>query len=923
MTDSSSTPAGRADLPLGVITVDTALVVRTWSAWIESATGIPADEAIGRPLGDVVPSLASRGLLAHFERAAATGEAHVLAPAFHKYLIPCPPSSPSRHFDRMQQMVTLGALMEGDRIVGVMATIEDVTARLDAERALVENLRSDDAIIRRRAEEALAAVSQLHEPGVLVDVLGSGDWQTRRAAVSGLSRHASRELLTSLITALRDQHRDFNVLGSALQLLSRLDLEVAGPLADLLQDPDHDLRIQAALALGDHPGPVAGAALVAALKDPDANVRFHAIEALGRIGWSDAVEPLAAIAASGDFFLAFPAVDALSRIADPRVAPLLISLVDDEMLALPVAGALGRLAGGEAVRPLTVALARPGAPATAMASAIATLYQRFERRYAGGDYIAAEFVAALTPAAGHHLVSSVGTAQPDELPALVQVLGWVPGEDAEGALVGLLERQEVRAAALDALVARGGASVVDALIAQLDHEDEDVQLAAIDGLGRLGDRRAAAALAQMLGRGRALTVAAAGALASIGAPDVLDALFDLLREPDAAVRHAAIGALNSLGHPETPHRVASLLRGDDPRGRESAVRIAGYFGYPEYVDEVLARCDDPEEAVRRAAVEQFPHLKAEAALDRLVRSLTADQPRVRAAAAGALADVEGAGPALTAALRDPDLWVRYFAARSLGAQRYEPAFEALEAAASSDPVAHVRIAAAEAIGAIGGPKAASALADRARDADPAIAAAAARGLGMLRDPAALPPLVELLHSADVSCRRAAMDALAARGDREAVAALRWTAGIEGEEGAAAATAALGRVAASLAEGAELAVDALVELCADPSVADAAAAALARVPEAYVDRVAQGLSHPHESVRRTTIEALTRRKSPRASAFVRQALDHEDAAVREAAVMALDRVGSRGLLETFKRMAAEDPSPEVRRAASTAVRSAGH
>jgi hypothetical protein len=286
----------RRDLPLGVFTVDAGLVVRTWSTWVESACGIPASDAVGRPLADVVPDIESRGLLTHFQRVARTGEAHVLAPAFHKYLIACPPRTPSRHFTRMRQLVTLGPLLEDERIVGVMATIEDVTARLDAERTLAEELRSGDPAVRERAAARLQQIAALHEPGAFVDVLAIDNWQARRAAVEGLARHASRELLTSLIEALRTQHRDFNVLGSALQLLSRIDVDVASPLTELLSDPDPDLRIQAALALGHQPRDVAGPALVGALDDDDPNVRFHAIESLGRLRWSDAVEPLAALA---------------------------------------------------------------------------------------------------------------------------------------------------------------------------------------------------------------------------------------------------------------------------------------------------------------------------------------------------------------------------------------------------------------------------------------------------------------------------------------------------------------------------------------------------------------------------------------------------------------------------------------------------
>jgi HEAT repeat protein len=910
---------GPGDVALGIITVDTALVVRTWSPWVESVSGIPVARAVGRPLGEVVPELAARGLLAHFARVAATGEPHVLAPAFHHYLMACPPAEPSRHFDRMQQLVTLAALLDGDRIAGVMATIEDVTARLDAERTVAEDLRSSDPAVRERAAARLEAAAAVHHPAAFVDVLKTGDWQVRRAAVQGLSRHASRELLTSLIDAMKHQHHDFNVLGSALQLLSRLDLDVAGPLAALLRDPDPDLRIQAALALGDQPGPVAGEALMAALDDEHVNVRFQAIESLGRLRWSDAVERLSAIAESGDFFLAFPAVDALSRIEDPRVAPRLASLLDDEALAVPAAEALGRLAGGEVVRPLTRALDRPNAPVTNIASALATLHDRYERLYGGGEYIAAEFQAAISPAGAQRVVDAVRTARGDALRALVLLLGWAPDGGAETALVGLLGEADVRDAALETLVRRGGSPIVSALVQQLASDDLDVQLAAIDALGRLGDREAAGPLARLLGTNRAVSVAAAGALAHIGDPSVMDRLFGLLSDPDAAVRQAVIGALNSLGHPEMAGRIAVLLAGDDPRGRESAVRIAGYFGYPACLDAVLACCDDPDEGVRRAALEQVPHLLEDRALPMLARVMATDTPRVRAAAASALGQVAGSQVALIAALADEDPWVRYFAARSLSAQPDEAALGPLARVAAGDRAPHVRIAAVEAVGQIGGAQSAPLLTAHAEGADSVLAAAAIRALGQVSHPAALPPLLRALKSEDPSIAITAAGALAARGDAEAVRALRWTAGAQaGADVASVALDALGRVAASGSAAWEAAVDGLLELCAIAGQREAALVALGSVRPEGVDRVAAGLQHAASEVRTATVDALMRMKAPAASARVRAALDHTDPDVREAAVVALDRVGTRGLAEAFTRLAAGDPAAEVRRAAAAAA-----
>jgi HEAT repeat protein len=910
---------GPGDLALGILTVDTALVVRTWSPWLESATGIAAAEAVGRRLADVVPDLGSRGLLSPFARVAATGEAHVLAPAFHHYLIPCPPSRPARHFDRMQQLVTLAALVDEGRIAGVMATIEDVTARLDAEYTLAEELRSSDPAVREQAATRLEETAALHHPGAFVDALKTSDWQARRATVEGLSRHASRELLTSLIAALRDQYRDFNVLGSALQLLSRLDLEVATPLAELLHDPDPDLRIQVALALGDQPGPVAGRALVAALDDEHPNVRFQAIESLGRLRWSEAIDRLSAIAESGDFFLAFPAVDALAQIDDPRVAARLSALLDDEVLAAPAAEALGRLGGAEVVQPLTRALDRPNPPVTALATAIATLHARYERLYSGGEYIGSEFRTAITPRGARGLIEAVGAAQGDARRALVLLLAWVPDGGAEDALVELLADADVRDAALETLVRRGGPRVVDALVARLSSDELDIQLAAIEGLGRLGDRTAAPALAGLLGRDRALSVAAAGALAHIGDASVMEPLFALLTHADAAVRQAAIGALNSLGHPGMEEKVASLLTTGDPRGRESAVRIAGYFGYPRCVDAVIACCRDPDEGVRRAAVEQVPHLLEERALPVLGEALEGEAPRVRAAAASALGHVPGAGRLLLAALDDRDPWVRYFAARSLAREPYDGALEALAGIVARDGAPHVRIAAVEAMGEIGGAQAAALVAPHAQSDDPALAAAALQALGRVRDAAALPPLLQALKSADDAVRLAAADALALRADADAVAALHWTAGAHaGEPLARSSLEGLGRIARAGTGAWEAAVDALLDLSASPAHRDPAVVELGTVRPEGVARVAAGFEHPSSAARTATVDALMRMKAPAASGKVREALDHEDPRVREAAVVALDRVGTRGLAAVFGRMAGDDPSGDVRRVAAAAA-----
>lgn len=909
-----------SDGAIGVLTVDQSLTVRTWSAWLEAVSGIRASDSRGRRLPEVLPDLERRGLLGRFSRVLETGEAQVLAPAFHHYLIPCAPRSPSAHFQFMQQHVTLGPLREGDRVAGVMATIEDVTAQLDADRTLSAELQSADPAVRERAAKLVEAAGGDARSGAMPRLLRHDSWQVRRGAVQGFARRASAGLVASLIDALRDEHREFNVLSSALQLLSVIDVDVTAPLAELLQAPDPDLRIQAALALGEQASPAAVPALLGALEDPDPNVRFHAIESLGRLRSSEAVDSLAALAESRDFFLAFPAIDALARIDDPRVAPRLVPLLDDDALCAPVAEALGRLGNGDMTGALVAVLDHRRPPVAAIALAIATLHASYEKRYGGGAYITSEFQAALTATGAQRVLDALRDARQEELRALVLLLGWMRSPAVGRALTQLLGHPDVRADVLEALV-RHGAAVVDLLIDQLGGEDDEVRLAAVVALGRLGDLRATEPLTQLLLKDRGLAIAAAESLASIGDPRAFEPLLALIGHPDATVRQAITAALNSLGHPDMPSRIARLLHDGDARTRESAVRIAGYFGYPECADAVLERCQDEDEAVRRAALEHAPFSSESRALPVLLRAMARDTPRARAAAASALGQIllPESRQALVGALADGDPWVRYFAARALGRHRHADALAPLGAVAAGDQAPHVRIAALEAIGVIDGSRAVELLSPHVEDTDTAIAAAALASLGRVTDDGALVTIHRALRSADPARRHASVTALSARGGPASVASLRWAAEADAStEVRQAALDGISRLAGLPNDGWEDAVDALVDLMSDGKHRDGVLDVLAHLPPTRVDRVVRGLAHPAAKVRRATIEALTRMKRPEASACVRASLDHEDASVREAAVIALDRIGARGVFRKLSAMAATDTDAAVRRAAAAAL-----
>ena len=878
----------------GVFTTDVALVVQSWDGWLAAATGVAEEEARGRPLGELFPELESRGLLARLRRVNETGEVAVLAPAFHEYLLPCPPRTRAAHFARMQQHVTLAPLRGADAIVGVVVTIEDVTARRDRERELARQLKSDDESERLHDARALA---ESDGAGQLVGALGDRSWRVRRAAVDGLANERDDAAIDALVVAVRERHRDPAVLNAALTALVHTERDVVPRLVPLMDDGDADVRTYAALALGLLEDPRGVARLVAALDDENANVRFHAVEALGRIGSREAALPVAAVAESRDFSVAFAALDSLAHIGEPSVAPRLVPLLEDALLQSAAAEAIGALAGPEASGPLARLLDRADASVESLAGALAALDER-----QGDD-------AALVPEIARRNVGAAGTraladalrgAAESERPAIVRVLGWLDGDGFDAVLAGALSDPATCAVASDALVRRG-ARAVGPLVALLESPPGDdaggdaehlARRAAAAALGRLGAASAVPALIALLDEAAELAVVAAGALGHIGDRRAFEPLLAALDHPHAALRQVAVSTLNSLGHPELAARLPALMCDPSPRVREAAARVAGYLGDASLLDAMLALHTDDDDAVRRAAVEQLVRFEDPRATDALTDALTRGSPAVRAAAVRALAHAEprDAIARVTAACGDADPWVRYYAARSLGhLGRRSPAeaTDALLALATQEAVPPVRIAALDALAGLGDAVESGALRAIADDPDPAVAAAALAALGAARDRGSLEPLLAALAHEERVRRLAALDALARRGDPDAVPAVASVARRSGDPEER--TRGLEALAAT---NDERAVAALVDVARDPTRSGEVVATLATLPEERVVWLRGALDDGDVHLRCAMVEALGRMRHRAASVLLAEALRDPHPGVHAAAAYALSRADLR-------------------------------
>jgi HEAT repeat protein len=614
---------------VATFTTDAALVVTSWPPAIVALSGIPEPEAKGRPLQQVIPSLIERGLLRRFHEVLASGSVHVFSPGIHHYLLPCRPATPSRRFTHMQQRATVGPLRVGDRIEGVIVAIDDVTARVEAERDLAESLSGSDET-----------------------------WNARRAAVQRAAEAVPSDFAESLVGVLGTHHLDFNVLSSALELLAGTGVDASEALGELLQDEDADLRIQAALALGRQGGAVAVGRLIAALRDSHINVRFQAIESLGQLRASEAVPALIDIAEGDEPFLAFAAVTALGMIGDTRVAPRLAALLARDDLRPAVIDALSRfagettvdaLAGVLSVKELMTAIEMVDQEQSASLirvlgwtegpdaqSALIDLLSRPNHRT-----YAVEALVRHGDSVVDRLLPYLNAEDEDTRHAVVACLGGIGSRTATDALMAIPAGSSLSAAAAGALGRIGDPAAFEHLMGLLAHSDAAVRRAAVGALNAIGHPGMAARIVEMLDSKDAATLESAVRIAGyFGYPAARERLLSLAADASGLVRCAALEQLPFVAADESAEVLVTALQGDDAEVRVAAVKALGRVDDSAACAALIDALRDPDLWVRYFAVRSLAAQRAPSATTALERlALTDPSPPVRIAAIEALVEI--------------------------------------------------------------------------------------------------------------------------------------------------------------------------------------------------------------------------------------------------------------------------------------------
>ena len=406
------------------------------------------------------------------------------------------------------------------------------------------------------------------------------------------------------------------------------------------------------------PPPPALPDLTLLIADAEPRVRRRSALAIGRVGLPQGVPPLVATLAD----------------ADPEVRQM-------------AAFALGLLADASAAAPLTALLTDP------------VPLVRGRAAEALGSIGAKEAATAIGTMAGEYGRSAaVASLQPDDE-------SWPATPEADAfrlglvALVRLRAYEPLAAAVLDpsgrpvtswwpvafALQRIDDQRAAPALRQLLSAPGRYTPAFAARGLGALKDPAAADVLVPILDpSSRAVPevlIAAIRAVAAIGAPAATERLAALAADPkgDPNVRLEAVGALASLRAADALAAIQDLMTDEWAVLRAAALRAAAVID-PDLFTVVLSGLDsDRDWSVRAALADVLATLPPEVALPQLSTLLTDSDKRVIPPVLEALTKLRAADieQTLVAHLKDPDFAVRGAAAEQLGVLKAPAAASAL------------------------------------------------------------------------------------------------------------------------------------------------------------------------------------------------------------------------------------------------------
>ncbi|RKH55272.1 HEAT repeat domain-containing protein [Corallococcus llansteffanensis] len=511
-----------------------------------------------------------------------------------------------------------------------------------------------------RREAAVREAVALQEPEALEFVLGvlatDKAPEARRLAATELGTHGHTAARAKLRERLNDDDRSVRV--AALEALSKLETEspLAAPRA-ALDSRFSDMRIQGLRLLATLGGtsPLVPGLISAKLADAKPDVGEAALDALVTVSPKGSTEPLKTAFERGPSPLK---VEVLLRasgaglLGDPRLQPLVARALDDEdrdvrrvafavrvlerrSLALTLEARDEEFA--RSVRDVARMLAVQGKRAAGI-----TNVQTIEAEVTASRellFANAKKGAALTEADLEPLLAAMACRMPDTAVRGARGLAQLGDGRALGALLQLSREDEstIRRQAAAALQALQDPRARERLVWMLDDADADVRAAALEAVVALDvDAPLSAAEAALRSGHEDVRVRGLDRLVKLGAKaeGAEPLLGDALEDESGKVRGEAFRTLWAWNEQEPKKALDRALAGRFPDLRNRAVEVLAQRGTEDWAQERLKKSvEDRDVSVATAAYEAWVKLAGKEKPEPHLAALASTHPALREKAA--------------------------------------------------------------------------------------------------------------------------------------------------------------------------------------------------------------------------------------------------------------------------------------------------
>ena len=556
------------------------------------------------------------------------------------------------------------------------------------------------------------------------------------------------------------KHSNTNIRIGAALAIGEMKIQEAKPLLyKALNDTFVKVQVEAAIALGKLKDKKAGPALLERFSGASMDLTMVMAEALGEIGYSEAVPTLIKLLKSGKTELIVSAARALGKIGDPAaVTPLMMILPSRNYdIQDSAARALEKI-GKPAIPKLLEAL------------------QSISYSLKGG---AAAILGTINVRETARPVSRLLTDTNREVRAWsAWTLGCLRDQESVGPLIEALQSDSgssVRARCAESLGKMIPTDqIFEVLIGALMDHDWNVRYRAVNSLRDFGDKRAIPGLRELLftDQENAIFSGAFEPAAEGYWPRAPDPAFS----PEQARESAALALGEMIGKAAIPDLIQML---DDSafNVRSGAATALGRLEAVEAIDKLIVLLTDPIEfSVQAAAAEALGNIGEGGTENLLEAALHHEFHEVRVESVRALEKI-GTAKAREVLLKiSPTILandqkkVRISTIQALGKLRLSKALPSL-IILLDHPDPTIKIAIINALRTIGDPRAVPAILEALKDYDQAVRSWAAGTLGKFGDSKAIPGLIRALRDPDQWVRARACSSLAKLEGREILPAL--------------------------------------------------------------------------------------------------------------------------------------------------------